>query len=266
VLGNGDEMTFRDSLRRAEAALVNQLESMRGIDNTTGKGDAAEALVEKELLLPFLPFGFSCNKGSVVSLDAPDQQSPAIDRVIYDPGAAPPLLFRKEHSIFPIEAVAGVVEITLSLDDGKLREDLAKIAKVRAMRLRRYVVPLGGSIGRVTQVKIEHLAARSFIVGLPSSPAWRPKTIAESLRAAQVELGFPTHLHGLYVPGVGFFETVAVEDGLPEYKIRGWSQDDRLFRFTNAVHIALQRWPRQQELWAPDLDSYMAGDSDVLVE
>jgi hypothetical protein len=50
---------------------------------------------------------------------------------------------------------------------------------------------------------------------LPADPNWDVVTIAKSLRDIQMELGSPTHVHGLYVIGIGVFSTIPVEHHSP---------------------------------------------------
>lgn len=133
--------SLEKSFESAEMALANTLESKRAaIDDATGKGAATELIVENLLLRPHLPAHFRCGKGAVIATSDPSVQSPAIDRVVYDISAAPPIPYDGAHSIFPIEAVAGLVEITMRLDGNKLREDIARMAPVKAMRTSRYLV------------------------------------------------------------------------------------------------------------------------------
>jgi hypothetical protein len=259
-------VSLPDSIQRTEEALIKLLEAKRGIADATGKGNATENRVERELLVPYLPIGFRCLKGAVVASGAPDEQSPAIDRVVYEPGVAPPLLYDEAHSVFPIESVAGVVEITMNLDADKLREDLHRIAPVRAMRRRRFLVPVPNTTTRVGRLEQETLSPRSFIVGLPADSAWKPETIAKALRERQLEHGTPTHLHGLYVLGIGYFETVAIESGEPAYRIKAWTGADRLFRFANSFRQAFQRWQPLPPMWSADLDGYVQGEARLLAE
>ncbi len=230
------------------------------------KVNATENLVQQHLLLPYLPAGFECLKGSVATSEAPNQQSPAIDRVVYQPAVAPPILYDEAHSVFPIESVAGVVEMTMNLDAAKLRDDLNRIAPVRAMRQRRYLVPVPNTKTTAVRVEQEILSARSFIIGLRADSNWKPATIAKALRELQLELGRPTHLHGLYVLGVAYFETVAVESGEPAYRIRAWTDDDRMSRFANSFRQAFQRWQPLPSGWAVDLDGYVKGEFAILAE
>lgn len=261
-------MPLQEAIRLREEALIKSLAAKcAAINDQTGKGIETEQVIERELLIPHLPPEFKCQKGAVVRSADPATQSPPIDRVIYDPGAAPPLLYGEAHSIFPIESVAGLVEITMHLDATKLREDLLRMAPVKAMTKRRYAAPVPNTTTRVVRLEQETLSPRSFVIGLPSDQSWKPETIAHALRRIQQDLGAPTHVHGLYVIGIGYFETVPIESSdEPMYRIKGWVGPDRLFRFTNGLRHAFQRWGRLPPGWSVDLQDYVQGDSRILAE
>lgn len=261
-------MPLEDSLQHREEAIIKSLHAKRaGIDDRTGKGASTEVVVERELLLPHLPPGFRCLKGSVVTSAEPTRQSPAIDRIIYDRSSAPPLIYDESHSIFPIESVCGLVEITMSLDATKLKEDIERMAPVKAMTSRRYLVPSPNSKTKVFRMEQEALSPRSFIVGLPADSSWNPKTIAQALRSIQCQLGPPTHVHGLYVLGIGFFQTVPVESTAePMYRVGAWTGPDRLFRFTDSLRQALDRWAPLPSGWSSDLRDYVNGQHEILAE
>ena len=238
---------FLSHLKERESALVSELLANRaGLDDATGKGIATERLVAKQLIEPNLPPNFLCRKGAVVSSGDPGAQSPTIDRIIYDTAAASPLIFTDDHSLFPIEVVAGMVEITMHLDPKKLSQDIERMAPIRAMREGYYVVPVANSQTRVFPAqKIDGVSPRSFVVGLPASPDWTARDIAFTLRKTQQRLGSPTHVHALYVLGIGFFATIAVENDQEEkFRIAVWPGPQGLFRFTVAIRTALDRWPR----------------------
>ena len=253
-------MSIKESFIQKESSLISELLAKKsGIDDRTGKGAATESLIEAELLAPFLPSCFECGKGSVVAAEQPDKQSPAIDRVIFDRSASPPLLHDSSHSIYPIEAVAGMVEITMRLDATKLREDIARMAPIKAMKTRRYLVPAQGSKTGVAPLdQRDCLSPRSFIIGLPTDQNWDALTIASRLRQIQTELGPPTHVHGLYVLGVGYFYTKAIEHEDEErYRIGSWTGPDRLFRFAHSIRSAFDRWPRLPSGWSVDWGCYV---------
>lgn len=258
------EMSFKS----AEVSLAQALEAKRAaIDDATGKGAATESIVQECLLRPHLPPHLHCGKGAVLTASDPSSQSAAIDRVVYDVSAASPILYDESHSIFPIEAVCGLVEITIRLDAAKLREDITRMAPIKAMRTRRYVEPIAGTKTKAQRVQRESLSPRSFVVGLPADSNWDPQTIAKTLRTIQLDLGSPTHVHGLYVIGRGYFETIAVEsEAEPLHRVRGWLGHDRLFRFTTAFRQSFDRWPRLQPGCSVDLQDYVQGNSTVLAE
>jgi hypothetical protein len=261
-------MDLSTSLQLAEQALLNSLESKRsGIDDRTGKGSATERVICDLLLEPQFPAGIKATKGSIVAADEPNLSSPAIDRIVHDPSLAPPLVHSDDHSVLPIEAVVGLVEITMRLDASKLREDIVRMSSVKAMRKRRYLIPVPGTATQSYPAKVDALSPRSFVVGVPEDRSWKPETIAASLRSIQIELGPPTHVHGLYVIGIGFFETIPIENPTdPAYRISGWTGSDRMFRFTNAFRRSIDRWPRIPLGWAVHLDDYVGGTSAILAE
>jgi len=257
-------MSIKESFIKKEESLISKLlEKKSGIDDRTGKGAATEEIIETELLTPYLPPRFECGKGSVVSAENPDKQSPAIDRVIFDRSSSAPLLHDASHSIFPIEAVSGLVEITMRLDATKLREDIVRMTPVKAMTTRHYVVPLQGSKTKIVPLEqSDFLSPRSFIIGLPRDESWDADTIISSLGHTQTELGPPTHVHGLYVLGIGYFSTKAIEnDSETRYRIGAWTGPDRLYRFAASLRSAFDRWPLLPSGWTVDWGCYVGTES-----
>lgn len=261
-------MSFADAIKDTEESLIKLLNAKRsGMDDPTGKGSATERLIDEQLLIPHLPPGFRSSKGTVVEAAKPNDQSPAIDRVIYDQSAAAPLLYDEAHSILPLESVCGLVEITMTLDATKLKEDIERMVSVKAMTKRRYLVPVPNSSTKVLGTEQDALSPRSFIVGLPADPSWNAKAIGAALRRIQQDLGPPTHVHGLYVIGVGFFQTVPIESpSEPMYRISGWTGPDRLFRFTTGFRQAFDRWSTLPPGWSVDLHDYVSGECRILAE
>jgi len=261
-------MKLNESVAKHEESVIRALESKQAaIDNRTGKGSATEAVVERELLYPYFPPGFECVKGSVVDGSTSQSQSAAIDRVIFDRRVAPPLVYDEAHSIIPIEVVAGLVEITMHLDRTKLAADVAHMVPVRAMRTRRFLVSVPNSTTEMVSVEAETTSPRCFAIGLPADQNWDPHTIARALLEIQGDLGAHALVHGLYVLGIGFFETVpTTKDGQPSRKIRAWLGSDRLFRFADALRTSLDRWAPLPVGVSADLRRYLAGDPIVITE
>lgn len=260
-------MSIDQSFLNAEEALVKSLQSLQsGIDDRTGKGNATENKVEEVLLNPNLPPNFKVCKGAVVSAANPAAQSAAIDRVIYDVSACPPLAFDPSHSIFPIESVSGLVEITMRLDATKLKNDIQHMAPIKAMRERFFLKPVGKT--KVQPVKASDcVSPRSYVIGLPADFDWTPKAIATSLQKIQEELGPPTHVHGLYVIGIGYFETIPVETGEEKkYRIQAWTKSDRLFQFNLRFRLNFDRWDSVPNGWAVDLSPYGVSQPEILAD
>ena len=258
-LHNGS-MSLNESIQRSENVLRELLlQQQEGVDDRTGKGTSTEAVVERYLIRPHLPPPFRCQKGAVVAAAAPSEQSAAIDRVVHDPTEAPPLVYGDAHSIFPIEAVAGLVEITMRLNATKLKQDVQKIAPIQNLRRRRYIVPAPDSVTQAYRLEADVLSPRGFLIGLPEDPNWRPETIASVIREAQLEAAGDVKIHGVYIVGIGYFSTIPASDGAPPYRVRAWTDDARLFRFTNDFRTTFQRWPRMEQGWAGDLDGYVDG-------
>ena len=261
-------MNLNESALKREESIIRLLESKQSaIDDRTGKGSATEGVVERELLNPYFPPGFECVKGSVLDGSTEGVQSAAIDRVIFDRRVAPPLVYDEAHSILPIEVVAGVVEITMHLDRTKLAADIAHTLPVRAMRNRRYLVSVPDSKTATVPVETETVSPRCFVIGLPADPRWDPQTIARALLEIQRDLGTHALVHGLYVLGIGFFETVpTTKDGQPSRKIRAWLGSDRLFRFADNLRTSLDRWPELPRGVSADLRGYLSGDPVLTTE
>jgi hypothetical protein len=132
-------MDFIDGMAEKEEAIIKLLRVQQsGINNRTGKGSGVEHIVEKELLYPNLPRNFDICKGSVISSDKLDKQSPAIDRIIYDTSISGSLIYSPDHSIFPLETVCGLVEITLNMDARKQLQE--KMNLFQDTQLRRPLV------------------------------------------------------------------------------------------------------------------------------
>ena len=261
---------LEESFAHRESSLLYKLKELQvAIDDRTGKGSAAEDIIEELLLRPFLPPGFLCGKGAVICSTKPDLQSSAIDRVIFDTRVSMPLVYDKSHSIFPAEVVAGMVEIAMRLDARKLKIDIERMAPVKRMTGRRYLVPKPGTKTQVITHRTEGgVSPRSFIIGSPADPNWDVVTIAKALREIQMELGSPTHVHGLYVIGIGFFSTIPVEDekSAPMYRISGWTGPERIFRFADEFWRAFDRWNPIFHGCSADLRGYVSGEPKILAE
>lgn len=101
----------------------------------------------RDFLRDHLPKRYSVDKGIVIAEDG--STSHAADLVIYDALRGPVIPTDNERFLFPIESVLAVIEVTLALDSGKLRDDAAKIARVRRMPRQAPVVRSGSGLETV---------------------------------------------------------------------------------------------------------------------
>lgn len=247
-----DEQRLIASLRKYQA----------GLTDPNGKGNETEGEIEQSILQPHLPPDFRCRKGNVIESGEAGSPSHAIDRVVYDASAGSPLLLGVTHCTFPIEVVVAAIEITMSLDATKLKNDMSRLSPFRGMRERQYLSPIVMSSTMVMAVPAEHVAPRSFVIGLPSDPAWSANTIAGIFSNTQKEL--KALVHGLYVIGIGFFVTdlsERSEGSAPN--IECWTGEDRLFRFTCSFRQSLDRWPRLPQGVTANMNSYIPGQAKV---
>lgn len=253
-------MSLDSGILKAEESIIKSLESaQQHIDDRTGKGVQTEEVVTECLIKPFLPPRFAFGKGSVVTPKFPDKQSAAIDRIIYDIEAGPSLYHSKDHSIFPIEVVAGLIEITMSLDRTKLKKDIKRMAPIKGLTKRRYLVPDASHPNKAHIIERDGLMPRSFIIGLPRNGNWKANTIANNFGDLQLEQS--THVHGLYVLGIGYFERMHIDpDQDLFYSIRVWEGSDRYFRFTNGLRTSFDRWPRIDSGCSVYLNDYAQGN------
>lgn len=257
-------MNLDEAFSSSEQALIHRLgELQSGVSDATGKGLATEGLIEERLLRPYLRPGMECVKGEVAYLESDTvKTSPPIDRIVYSANVCSPLIFEPTHSVIPVECLVGVVEITMRLDARKLAMDVEHTRRARDLRNRHYYVSVPATQTRVLQVVSQgEMGCRAFIVGLPADPQWSPQTIADAFLRVQSENG-GTLVHGLYVLGIGFFETVTQEPGTTDHaSVRAWLGPDRLFRFVTSFRMSLDRWPHLSEGLSADLSYYVRGGS-----
>jgi len=98
--------------------------------------------------------------------------------------------YNEAHSVFPIECVAGIVEITMNLDADKLKDDMTASPQSGLCEDVGTLCQVPNTTTKGFRLEQENLAPRSSIIGLPADAAWKPATIAKALRDRQPELGY----------------------------------------------------------------------------
>jgi hypothetical protein len=81
-----------------------------------------------------------------------------------------------------------------------------------------------------------------------------------------MEIGGNTHVHGLYVIGIGYFWTIAVEGDEPRYRIAGCIGPERLFKFTADFRNSFDRWGSRPPGMSAHVQAYLPDQSSVLAE
>jgi hypothetical protein len=108
------------------------------------------------------------------------------------------------------------------------------------------------------------IGCRAYIIGHPSDPKWSAQTIAETFYKLQQEL--KTLVHGLYVLGIGYFETASPDAGSNEpVRIVAYPGDDRLFRFATSFRTSMDRWPGLEPGTTAHVGNYVTSSEKVLV-
>jgi hypothetical protein len=236
-------MNLIAAMEAKEVSIIKRLSvAQLGIHDRTGKGTGAEWIIEEELLRPRLPRNFDICKDAVISSDKLEQ-SPAIDRIIYDTSISGPLAYHPDHSIFPLETVCCLVEITLRMNKRKLESDIDHIGKVTNQYVtKNFLIPESHATTRVKSFKSAEMTPRAFIIGLPESKKWGIKTIGEILHDSQKRIGERIHIHGLYVLGIGFFETTPRENESDlKYEIRVFTGKDSEHEHMKNVNVDLNK-------------------------
>lgn len=87
--------------------------------------------IVKELLQRFLPAWLAIGTGFIVTSD--NERSTQCDLIIYDKNITP-VIENSEQRFFPIECVAGVIEVKSKLNKTELKTALIKLAEIKRLR------------------------------------------------------------------------------------------------------------------------------------
>lgn len=109
-------------------------EQIRSIVQDLQHHGASGGSIEKILrtrLRDYIPLRFGIHNGFIRSLDFPDWESHELDLIFTNDWYSQPLAVYPTHSIFPIEAVIGIMEVTKTFSQKKMRKDFAKAEEVQ---------------------------------------------------------------------------------------------------------------------------------------
>jgi hypothetical protein len=123
-------MKLLQALRNAVTRLESNLKDSDLFEHRGDKGEFRERVVE-EFLRPFLPPCYGLGSGAVFSSDG--NQSKQIDVVIYDSVFSNVLFRDRTNSLFPCEAVFGLIEVKSELDSAQLSLAVDNVASLKRL-------------------------------------------------------------------------------------------------------------------------------------
>ncbi len=262
-----------------EGLLSAKLEAVRAaIVHAGEKGRVLEYGV-RNLLRSILPAEYGLSTGFVVfhTNDGP-RLSPQLDIIIYDAIRSGPIISLETCDVFPLEAVYGYVEVKATLRsssdeaatpaDNSIEKCLSTNHELRNMTIRKYWTQvIDNPVGAKLVSHDNWISLRSYVFAFEASDNVTKNLDALAQRMANVskKLGAPTHLHGVFIAGLGFLSTVPinVQTATPEeyFNIR-YTSDHALLRFKTSLLHDLARFPRPQDTWAPAIDQYFQIDQE----
>lgn len=265
---------FGTLARLEEAALAAKLEAVRAtISHGAEKGRALEQAVVL-LLRELLPAEYGLSTGFIAyHADGIVKLSPQIDIIIYDAVRTGPLARLTACDVFPLEAVHGYVEVKATIcsssdsakapSDNSIEHCLLQNQQLRRMNDRRYHVQVPGSVVGSVRESRKWISIRGFVVAFApeGTVANDPGAFAQRMADVSRRLGEPTHLHGVFVAGNGYFTTRAINPSTAKPEDRwhvAYVQESALSVFRADLLHALARFPRHPSDWSPAVGEYFA--------
>jgi len=261
---------FKELARIEEEALVARLAAIRSsISHAGEKGRSLEFEVIS-LLREFLPAEYGLSTGFVVwmSPDGP-KLSQQLDVIIFDAVQYAPIIKLGSSDVFPIEAVYGYVEVKATirsseaeaLPSDSIERCIEQNKAIRDMKNRRFLRPTNSSPIEFKKMDTNWLSIRSYVFAFEPSgnTAKDPKLFAAAMSKKLKQVGNPAHLHGVYIGGVGYLATKAVDASVAkdaDYFHVIYTEDHPLLAFKTALFKALRSFPRPDYDWSPAIEDY----------
>lgn len=122
---------YKDLLYNLAKRAVMDAEAIKGLVHSGLKGQLRELFV-RELLLPILPSEYVVGSGNVIT--AYNEVSNQIDVIVCDRRVIPPVLFKGDVGIFPIESTLLTVEVKSTLDAHELELSHTSADRVKGFK------------------------------------------------------------------------------------------------------------------------------------
>jgi len=262
---------FSELSKIEEDALLSRLEAVRKTISHAGeKGRALESEVIK-LLRAFLPAEYGLSTGFVVYHTTEGiRLSPQLDVIIYDAIRSGPIARLGTCEVFPLEAVYAYVEVKATLQstsneankfaDNSIENCILKNKTLRAMRRRKYYVPIPGTTNKAKLHSAVWMPIRSYVFAfeVTGATAKNPALLAERISKFSRNTK-DVHLHGVFAGDSAFYFTVAIDprEAKPEdhYHVK-YTTKHLLSAFKWSLIHSLSRFPRHEAHWTPATDQY----------
>jgi hypothetical protein len=264
---------FAKLMAAEESQLRAKLEGVRATLSHNGEKGRALEQAAISLLRDLLPSEFGLSTGFVAyRSDGAIKLSPQLDVLIYDAARCGPIARFASCDVFPLEAIIGYVEVKTSIQstsdeaqnfaDNSIERCLEQNRLLRSMTERWYYTLSSRSPVEADGVLGHDLGIRSYVFsfgpqGVVASDAAQ---FAQRMANVSKKLGDPTHMHGVLVPGVGYFSTTPVPPNAPsesKWHIR-YVTEHALSAFKVGLLHDLSRFPRCGVNETPKLDDYLA--------
>jgi len=263
---------YSEVAKVTEDALLARLRAVRAsIDHAGEKGRALEGAVQN-ILRQLLPAEFGLSTGFIAYTadDGPVLLSSQLDIIIYDALRGGPLIQLDGCAVFPIESVFAYCEVKAVLKSGgtvaapgpsSIQGCLLQNLRVRQRNRRTYWVPIAGKGTQIQMKTVDGPPPRGYVVAFELEGSISTGShLAQSLSDCSKELGAGVHLHGIFVPGAVFVETVPVEaDAVGtdlQHRTR-FVESHTLQAFAGSLLMSLARFPRPEAGWAAALERYL---------
>jgi hypothetical protein len=122
---------YKDLLYNLAKGAVMDAEAIKGLVHSGLKGQLRELFV-RELLLPILPSEYVVGSGNVIT--AYNEVSNQLDVIVCDRRVIPPILFKGDVGIFPIESTLLTVEVKSTLNAHELELSHASADRVKGFK------------------------------------------------------------------------------------------------------------------------------------
>lgn len=261
-----------------EEILVAKLQAARkAISHAGEKGRTLEKEVSS-ILRSFLPSEYGLSTGFIVyhSEDGP-KLSPQLDIIIHDQIRCSPIVRLATCDVFPLEAVYGYIEVKATLQsssdnaqkyaDNSIERCLENNKKLRTITKRRYWRPIADSVTDAELLEREWMPLRGYVFSFEAqgATAQDPSRFAQRMASFSSQLSSPTHLHGVFIAGKGYFATRPVDPRTAkkgDYYHITFTTQNPLAAFKWSLLHSLARFPRFSNDWAPAVDQYHQGQGD----